>query len=59
MKSLIAGRSSRPATPTKVTVSPYCSCTAATAGASARHVGHHGAQNHKTVSVPSRALKSI
>ena len=50
--------SSRDATPMNRTLAKSC-CAAATAADSARHVGHHGAQNHSTMSWPSRLPKSI
>jgi len=46
---------SRPATPMKFTLFEYFCCTAATAPDSLMQVGHHGAQNHKTRSVPAKS----
>lgn len=58
MNACIASSESRAAMPTNVT-SGFACCTSATAGASRRQVGHQGAQNHRTVSVPSMLFRSI
>src|SRR5687768_12482265 len=45
---------SRPAMPTKRTLPPYFFAVLATAGPSAWHLGHHGAQNQSTTGLPAR-----
>ncbi len=44
--------------PTMWRLSPCSAFSAATAGASRLHDGHHGAQNHSTTSLPAVAAKS-
>ncbi|GAA3469215.1 hypothetical protein GCM10018965_037680 [Nonomuraea roseola] len=48
---------SSPATPTNATWS-YVAAAALTAGASERHLGHHGTQNQKTTGLPARLAPS-
>ncbi len=48
-----------PPIPMNSTWSPNCSWTSATAGPSARHDVHHGAQNHTTRSLSANDPSSI